>query len=441
MLRLLLLTLAGICATQAQLHVQIEYSAPHLRLHLPDVDKEVRNVVFHYIIRGTIHTGVGVHTILGWEFKTDVKEEHVDSISAYADVHYRNGLAISTARTLHAVDTQSVIVPGGRRVRAVLFREDFTQPFDPWNMHTWKTEVSMFGGRNWEFQVYTNDAKNVFTRDGNLFLYPVPTVNDPRFDENFLKTGTMDVADIWGICTNDADYGCSRSGNNGMLPPVMSGKVSSQPAIRYGTVEVRARIPRGDWLWPAIWMMPKNSVYGVWPRSGELDIMETRGNAGPPGVQTVTSTFHWGDAWNNNKWSLTHGEKSSPAGTTWHDAFHTWKIERTADHIITSIDDQTILSVNAPPNGFWQLGGLSSNIWASGSKIAPFDQDFYLILNVAVGGINGYFSDTENWGVKKPWANNSPHANLDFWNARNDWLPTWQGDQAALQVDYVEFRD
>jgi hypothetical protein len=296
----------------------------------------------------------------------------------------------------------------------------------------------MFGGRNWEFQVYTNDPKNVFSRDGNLFLYPTLTVDDPRFDENFLRTGTMDLTEIFGLCTNNADYGCARSGVNGMLPPIMSGKVSSEAVITYGTIEIRAKIPKGDWLWPAIWMMPKKSVYGTWPRSGEMDIMETRGNDGPLGVGTISSTMHWGPAWNINKWDLTHGEKST---NSYHDDYHTYKLEWTGDHIRTSVDDQEILTVD-PGAGFWQKGGFTGdNVWASGSKMAPFDQDFYLILNVAVGGTNGYFSDTVNWGNAKPWPNSSPHANEDFWNARNNWLPTWQGDNVAMKVDYVELRN
>ncbi len=50
-------------------------------------------------------------------------------------------------------------------------------------------------------------------------------------------------------------------------------------AFTYGRVEVRAKLPRGDWLWPAIWLLPKWHQYGDWPTSGEIDIMESRGNA------------------------------------------------------------------------------------------------------------------------------------------------------------------
>jgi hypothetical protein len=66
-------------------------------------------------------------------------------------------------------------------------------------------------------------------------------------------------------------------------------------SLRYGKVEVRAKMPRGDWvgvlrllfifvdtarvqLWPAIWLLPVNSTYGSWPRSGEIDMVESRGN-------------------------------------------------------------------------------------------------------------------------------------------------------------------
>lgn len=60
----------------------------------------------------------------------------------------------------------------------------------------------------------------------------------------------------------------------------MSARLSTinSHSIKYGRVEVVAKLPRGDWLWPAIWMLPVNDVYGAWPASGEIDIMEARGN-------------------------------------------------------------------------------------------------------------------------------------------------------------------
>lgn len=50
----------------------------------------------------------------------------------------------------------------------------------------------------------------------------------------------------------------------------------------------------------------------------------------------------------------------------------------------------------------------------------------------------GFFPDNYHYNTRKPWTNNSPHADVDFWHARNDWLPTWVGDDVAMEIDYVE---
>jgi hypothetical protein len=62
-------------------------------------------------------------------------------------------------------------------------------------------------------------------------------------------------------------------------------------------------------------------------------------------------------------------------------------------------------------------------------------RQFYLIMNVAVGGTGGYFPD----GVgNKPWSNGDPHAVNAFWNNKGTWYPTWGGEKSALQIDSVK---
>ena len=63
---------------------------------------------------------------------------------------------------------------------------------------------------------------------------------------------------------------------------------------------------------------------------------------------------------------------------------------------------------------------------------------FYLILNVAIGGTNGFFPDNWSYNTPKPWKNTSPTEPADFWNKRSSWLPTWHGDDVAMIVDYVK---
>ena len=74
--------------------------------------------------------------------------------------------------------------------------------------------------------------------------------------------------------------------------------------------------------------------------------------------------------------------------------------------------------------------------------MAPFDQEFYMILNLAVGGTS-YFTDEASYGGGKPWNNKSPQEATDFWNGRGSWLSGWNLEQdyskkASLQVDYVK---
>lgn len=328
------------------------------------------------------------------------------------------------------------LTPGPRRQRgAVVFRDDFNG--NSLNEGQWDIETSMYGGYNWEFQVYTPEKYNVRTQNGNLMLCPTKTTDDPRWDENYLHTGVMDMNQLYGKCTESGAYGCNREGKNGLLPPVMSGKVKSKPTITFGYVEVRARIPKGDFLWPAIWMLPRGSEYGQWPRSGEIDIMESRGNTQPwdQGVGFVSSTLHWGTSAGDNHFSQTTGARR---GGDFSSDFHTWRLEWTQDHLRTTIDNQEIMRVNVPGGGFSQLGP-TQNIWHS--RMGPFDKPFYLMLNVAVGGMTGFFPDNWNYGYEKPWKNDSPHGVDDFWANRGRWEGSWQGDKTCMEVDYIEMRN
>ncbi|KAL4234516.1 hypothetical protein ACF0H5_006159 [Mactra antiquata] len=332
----------------------------------------------------------------------------------------------------------AVLPPQKVRRGTVVFRDDFNGAFNP---DGWNYEVSMYGGYNWEVQAYVPDARNIFTRNGHLFIKPTLTTDHPNFNDGNMNSATMDMNALYGYCTNNDRYGCVREGQYGTLPPVMSGKIKSKATIKFGKVEVRARIPRGDWIWPAIWMLPKDSHYGGWPRSGEIDMMESRGNTVAKdgsghnhGVNEVGATMHWGPDAGHNKYYLTHGD----LGGDWSHSLHTYRLEWTVHHIQVFVDD--VIMMNVPiSQSFWQKGGFGgSNLWSSGTKAAPFDQPFYLILNVAIAGTNGFFPDNWSYNHPKPWNNNSPTEPADFWNARNSWYPTWQGDAAAMEIDYVE---
>eukprot|EP00698_Gefionella_okellyi_P013256 TRINITY_DN3618_c0_g1_i2.p2 TRINITY_DN3618_c0_g1~~TRINITY_DN3618_c0_g1_i2.p2 ORF type:complete len:175 (+),score=26.36 TRINITY_DN3618_c0_g1_i2:589-1113(+) len=170
--------------------------------------------------------------------------------------------------------------------------------------------------------------------------------------------------------------------------------------------------------------------------------MESRGNVGYPrdeGPATFGSTLHWGPFFPEDPWPQTHATYTIPTGDL-HSDFHIYGLLWNATHLITYIDAESnvVLSVDTSSESFWQKGPwaqwIVDNPWRGRGNNAPFDQEFYLILNLAVGGVAGYFPD----GVDgKPWTNADPHAVNAFYSAINSWYPTWKGEDAALQVDYV----
>jgi beta-glucanase (GH16 family) len=284
----------------------------------------------------------------------------------------------------------------------------FEDNFDSFDLSTWSHDLTMAGGGNDEFQWYVNSRFNSFTEDGNLHLKP--TYTSDIYGEDFLTSGRIVIPP--DQCTNDWNYGCDRQGSpDNIVSPIRSALVKSYSAFafKYGTIEFRAKLPAGDWIWPALWMMPERSVYGGWPRSGEIDVLEIRSNRQlfngdvNVGAEQAGSTMHFGPQWNINGWSTTHWTKNKQPGF---DAdFHRYKLVWTPTQMQYFIDDEIIGTVNAG-NGFWERGGFEAtgeeNPWSEASIMAPFDQEFYIIMNVAVGG--NYFSDSfRNEPYPKPW--------------------------------------
>jgi len=431
-------------ATKVDIKISYDGDKPELHLQLKGLkDINIHHVTFYYSVNGHKFHVKAAPVGNTWLANEELSDEDYFSVSAHAELSEKSGVVHWTdSSSLGSINpalggmeyVEATKLPSRQIRAAVIFRDDFND----FSTSRWTPVVSAYGGYNGEFQVYTPSDKNIFARNGKLYIKPTLTTDDPRYDEYSLKHGTMNLDTMYPgyKCTIKANYGCYREGKYGILPTVMSGRLNSVATMKYGTVEVRAKIPQGDWIWPAIWMMPKYNNYGGWPKSGEIDIMESRGNQGSYGVGSVSSTLHWGPDSGRNQFMRTHGKKQN---ANWHNQYHTWKLVWTPDHLTTYIDDQQIMRID-PGSNFWQFGQLgdsNSNIWKSGNKMAPFDQEFYMILNVAVGGTSGFFPDNV---ANKPWNDKVAPADINFWNNRNSWLPSWNGDNTALKIDYVEFK-
>lgn len=134
-------------------------------------------------------------------------------------------------------------------------------------------------------------------------------------------------------------------------------------AWKYGKIEVRARLPRGRGLWPAIWMLGANHRQAGWPECGEIDIMEHVGYE----KDTILATIHTGKY--NHVIGTQKGKKiwiNRP-----YEDFHVYAIDWSAEKLDFLLDDKVFYTVlnEHKTVGEW-----------------PFDQPFFLILNIAVGG-------------------------------------------------------
>ena len=138
--------------------------------------------------------------------------------------------------------------------------------------------------------------------------------------------------------------------------------------IKYGKIEARMKLPSTQGIWPAFWMLPTNSPYGGWAAGGEIDIMECVNQA-----DRVHGTIHFGGQWPNN----THSGGSYAGGIDFSADFHTYTIEWEPDAMRWYVDGNLFRSMSRA--NWW-----SDN--APDNERAPFDHEFHLLLNCAVGG-------------------------------------------------------
>jgi len=289
------------------------------------------------------------------------------------------------------------------------------------------------------FEMYTPEHQNSYVKEGKLYI--CPTFTEDRFGAERFAHGSLDAHQLWGDCEPSWGGGenCHTQGHTNR--PIMSASLRSKTHIKYGRVEVKAKLPIGDWIWPAIWMMPTENHYGGWPQLGEIDMMETAGNLNlhhpngrSLGVDMDQAHIHYGNARIGDGHARHEGMYNIP-GTNFGANFHTYWLDWTADHIKVGVDSHTVMTVNTPSNSFWHEAGLhGTNIWANGGKNAPFDRPFYLILDVAVGG--PFF-----WGgmtPKVPWTIGADNDYQQFWNNRHQWQATWKGEDKCMKVDSVK---
>ena len=143
-----------------------------------------------------------------------------------------------------------------------------------------------------------------------------------------------------------------------------SARLNSKKSWKYGYIEARMKITDRAGAWPAFWMMPKDSVYGIWPKSGEIDIMENA--PATAGKHKIFSTLHAEGHYAGDGKGIGSKKFSNDLSTEWHTVGVLWE-----EDIISAYYDGKVV-------GYYENDGTSAN-W-------PYDQEFYIIMNLAIGG-------------------------------------------------------
>jgi len=201
---------------------------------------------------------------------------------------------------------------------------------DTLDLTKWQHETGGHGWGNNELQYYTQQRKNAFVEDGKLIIQAVKEPWEGR------------------------EY--------------TSARLNSRSGWTYKRIEARAKLPKGRGTWPAIWMLPDEWIYsnGSWPDNGEIDIMEHVGY--DPG--RVHATIHC-DAFNHAQGTQKGASIFVPDAMS---EFHNYAVEWYPDRLDFFMDDSLYFRFEKIDDS-WRK-------W-------PFDHDFHLLLNIAVGG---------NWG-------------------------------------------
>ncbi|KAL7423010.1 hypothetical protein Q5752_002308 [Cryptotrichosporon argae] len=321
--------------------------------------------------------------------------------------------------------------------------------FSTLDTSVWTREVRLDGYGNGEFEWTTASDNNSFVEDGILYL--VPTLTADVLGADAITNGYTLNLTADGTCTSTNVSQCAAVSNSSLLTvinPVQSARLTTQHSlsVKYGRVEVRARFPTGDWLWPSITMLPVNETYGAWPRSGQIDIVTGRGNNASyatRGVDYAQSDIHWGPTVDLDREYLTWGYREERR-KYYNQEWHTFGLEWNENYMWTYTDTKVSQSMSLRFNkeSFWKRGDFPDTItnnsvvekltnpWVlSENNVAPFDQSFYLIIDLAVGGTSGWFPDGEGG---KPWLDDSVSAMSDFWAAKDKWYDTWPEDKTQL---------
>jgi len=239
-----------------------------------------------------------------------------------------NGIIITEDGTYLPTDDTGYSTPETYPGYSLVWSDEFSGTNLDLNFWNYELGNGNGGWGNNELEYYTNSYRNVFVSNGNLII-------EAR-KESF----------------SNFNYTSARLTTQG------------KKFFKFGRIDIRAKLPIGQGIWPALWMLGSNINSVGWPACGETDIMELIGSI----PATVVGTMHWK---NGSGIHDSDGDDYVLSSGDFSQQFHVFSIEWTEDNIKWFVDDQLFLSASS---------------YDTGAEYYPFNADQFFIFNVAVGG-------------------------------------------------------
>ena len=256
----------------------------------------------------------------------------------------------------------------------------------PYPFHYAALALALFGASCTETKTPNLPAPVVQPTATNADIKDYAQYTELVWSDEFGGSGALDASKWmynlggggWGnneleVYTNSTDN-VTQSGGNLVIKALQSGGnytsgrvlTKGKQNFKYGRVDVRAKVPQGKGIWPAIWMLGSDIDQNNWPKCGEIDMMELRGQT----PTEILSTMHFADNTGGHKYEGIPSVKL-PDGGSFANDFHTYSVVRGKDQMQFFLDGKQYYSFS------------TSN---TGSANYPFNNDFFVVLNVAVGG-------------------------------------------------------
>lgn len=306
----------------------------------------------------------------------------------------------------------------------LMFEENFNgESLDPGK---WRMERRIPGAPDYEFNIYLDKTESLTLSNGTAIIKPIV------FNDVYGNNAVTEGLDLRNDCTGELNTTeCRREAHSdNILPPLITSQFSTINSFRfrYGRIEVRAKLPSADWVFPQIFLNPVKHKYGSSNySSGQLRVVQSQGDCKIRNGLILSDK----EPFRSAKMCTNRCSKIGDWHTDFHNYTMLWLPESIKffvdGSVFCMIEGEALHSTVADSRELPNKGILEA---LGDTPLAPFDVNFYLTLGYGVGGVNDFADEG-----RKPWKNHDERNVKKFW--RNAKRYDWTDEKYQFEIDYV----